>query len=108
IAILFSGIVLLAFYARAIRGDRTNITDPTLKRVGIGSALGIFAGAVSSFAEVIEMPLLDSSLLGTCTGGILGASSTLLLDPKRISSPFPTSLWGWMAVIFTVSQSIGF
>lgn len=108
IAVLFSGIVLLAFYARAIRGDRTNITIPVLKRIGIGSVLGVFAGTTSAYTGVVEMPLLDGSLLGTCAGGILSASSTILLDPKRISSPLPTSLWGWLAVIFTVSQSVGF
>ncbi|KAK2764934.1 mannose-ethanolamine phosphotransferase gpi13 [Arachnomyces sp. PD_36] len=108
IVILFAGIVLLAFYARAIRGNRTSITIFTLKRIGVGSALGIFAGAVSGFTQIVEMPVLDSSLLGTCAGGILGASSTVLLDPKRISSPLPTSLWGWLAVLFTISQSVGF
>lgn len=108
IAVLFAGIALLAFYARAIRGDRTNITIPTLKKIGTGSVLGALAGVVSSYTEVVEMPLLDSSLLATCAGGILGASSTILLDPKRISSPLPTSLWGWLAVLFTVSQSVGF
>jgi phosphatidylinositol glycan class O len=26
----------------------------------------------------------------------------------RFGNPFPTTIWGWLAVIFTVSQSIGF
>jgi phosphatidylinositol glycan class O len=37
-----------------------------------------------------------------------GLSSSLHEAGKTILNVFPSSFWGWMAVVFTVSQSIGF
>jgi phosphatidylinositol glycan class O len=107
IAILFAGILMLAFYARAIRGDRTDISFAMLRRIGVGSVLGGFGGFLISMGlPIIEV--VEKVVPGFAVGGIVGAASTFLWLPSQISWPFPNSLWSWMAVIFTVSQSAGF
>ncbi|PGH17237.1 hypothetical protein AJ80_04879 [Polytolypa hystricis UAMH7299] len=108
ILILFASIILLVLYARGIRGDRTELSFPTLRRIGLGSSSGLLVGLVLNGIGVVESQWIDSSVLGTVIGGIFGAATTILWLPDRISSPLPTTLWGWLSVIFTISQSIGF
>ncbi|KAL2815960.1 hypothetical protein BJX63DRAFT_388948 [Aspergillus granulosus] len=108
IAVLFAGIVLLVFYARGLQADRTELTGPFLTRVGLGSALGAVAGAVLVIARVTELKILESSALLAAIGSILGATSVIFGAPQRLSVPLPNSVWGWLAVVFTVSQSVGF
>ncbi|PGH31283.1 phosphatidylinositol glycan, class O [[Emmonsia] crescens] len=108
ILILFAGIVLLLFYARGIRGDRTDLSFPTLRRIGVGSGAGVIGGMILTGMGVVQLSRVEGLVLGIAVGGILAASSTVLWVPKRIVSPLPNSLWAWLAVLFTVSQSVGF
>ncbi|KAL3458671.1 hypothetical protein BJX64DRAFT_218967 [Aspergillus heterothallicus] len=108
IAVLLAGIVLLVLYARSLQANRTELTGPLLSRAGVGSALGAVVGAVLVIARVTELKVPESSALFAAIGGILGASSAIFGAPQRLSIPLPNSLWGWLALIFTVSQSVGF
>ncbi|PGH04717.1 phosphatidylinositol glycan, class O [Blastomyces parvus] len=108
ISILFAGIVLLVFYARGIRGDRTDLSFPTLRRIGVGSGIGVMGGMILTGMRIVQLSRIEGLVLGITVGGILAVSSTVLWVPKRILSPLPNSLWAWLAVIFTVSQSVGF
>jgi GPI ethanolamine phosphate transferase 3 subunit O len=107
IIILIASIVLLLAFTGSIRGDRAELTPLFLQRVGI--ATPSFAVASCLFAmSTSQISKVDASLLGAASGGILGAFSTLVSIPRRLSSPLPSSLWGWLAVIFVLLQSIGF
>ncbi|OJD23658.1 hypothetical protein ACJ73_04989 [Blastomyces percursus] len=108
ILILFAGIVLLVFYARGIRGDRTDLSYPTLRRIGAGSGIGVMGGMILTGTRIVQLSRIEGLVLGIAVGGILGVSWTVLWVPTRILSPLPNSLWAWLAVIFTVSQSVGF
>lgn len=108
IGILLAGIVLLVFYARGVQGDRTELTGPFLWRAGIGSVSGAVAGASLAILGVTEMKVPESSALLAALGSIFGASSAIFFGSQRLSLPLPNSIWGWLAVIFTVSQSVGF
>ncbi|KAK2739190.1 mannose-ethanolamine phosphotransferase gpi13 [Myotisia sp. PD_48] len=108
IAVLSGGVVLLVYYGRAIRGDRTDISFPTLQRISIGSIIGIAGGAISSTILDIQLPVYEAAALGAAAGSILAATATIFWIPNRILSAFPNSLWGWMAFIFTVAQAAGF
>ncbi|EGE85656.1 phosphatidylinositol glycan, class O [Blastomyces dermatitidis ATCC 18188] len=108
ILILFAGVVLLVFYARGIRGDRTDLSYPTLRRIGAGSGIGVMGGMILTGTRIVQLSRIQGLVLGIAVGGILAVSSTVLWVPKRIFSPLPNSLWAWLAVIFTVSQSVGF
>lgn len=108
ILILMAGIFLLAVYARGLRGDRTDLSLPTLRRVSIGSAIGVLGGFIVRTTGVLQLSRIDSPLLGVSVGGIFGAISTTFYISEQISSLLPNSLWGWLAVLFTVSQSAGF
>ena len=108
IAILFAAIALLVVYARGIKTNRTELTGPLLTLVAVGSGLGALFGAPLGFFGIIDMPVVESSALFAAVGSILGASGSIFGIPHQLSLPLPNSLWGWLAIVFTVSQSIGF
>ncbi|KAJ9348774.1 glycosylphosphatidylinositol anchor synthesis protein [Paecilomyces variotii] len=108
IAVLFAGIVVVIFYARGLRADRTELTFPLLVRVSAGLGVGAAAGLLSGLVGLVETPILEQTALAAATGSILGGLSTTLSFPGTLTSPLPNSLWGWLAVFFTVSQSIGY
>ncbi|OJI87972.1 mannose-ethanolamine phosphotransferase gpi13 [Aspergillus tubingensis] len=108
VAVLSAGIVLLVFYARSLKADQTDITKSLLTSVGTSSAVGVVVGAFLSFSGFAEMPVVESSALLAAAGSIVGASWTILAGSAGVSLPLPSSLWGWLAVTFTLTQSIGF
>lgn len=109
VAILFAAVLLLVYYARGIGGSRTEvITMPALKRIGIGSAIGAMAGTGLSSMSITQLPVVEGLGMGSAVGGIAGVASTFLCFPNLIYSPFPNSLWSWLSLVFTVSQSAGF
>ncbi|GLB08115.1 mannose-ethanolamine phosphotransferase gpi13 [Aspergillus tubingensis] len=108
VAVLSAGIVLLVFYARSLKADQTDITKSHLTSVGTSSAVGVVVGAFLSFSGFAEMPVVESSALLAAAGSIVGASWTILAGSAGVSLPLPSSLWGWLAVTFTLTQSIGF
>ncbi|RAL02228.1 mannose-ethanolamine phosphotransferase GPI13 [Aspergillus ibericus CBS 121593] len=108
VAVLFAGIVLLVFYARSANMGRADLTSPLLTLVGAGSAVGVAVGASLSLAGMVEMGVAAASTLMAAVGSIIGASWSIFVTSGILSVPLPRSLWGWLAVIFTVTQSIGF
>ncbi|OJJ38433.1 hypothetical protein ASPWEDRAFT_103166 [Aspergillus wentii DTO 134E9] len=108
VAILFGAIALLVFYARGLKADRTELTESLLSLAGIGSGIGAVSGAFLSLCSIVQMPVIESCALLAAAGSIIGASRAVFAGKGGLSLPVPNSLWGWLAVIFTVSQSIGF
>jgi phosphatidylinositol glycan class O len=88
--------------------------------IGAGTGVGAWSVLLTQFK--IEGAVLDYALAGASIGGVLTFLFTQLqaiLQSSEIpdspddgkSTPwsvFPKTIWGWMALIFTVSQSIGF
>lgn len=107
IAILAAGMSLLVVYARGVNVDRTELTSPLLSLIGGGSGLGGVTGALLAVIGIVDMPILEISALFATVGSIVGATSVLARN-RGLSLPLPNSLWGWLSILFTVSQSIGF
>ncbi|PQE21583.1 GPI ethanolamine phosphate transferase protein [Rutstroemia sp. NJR-2017a WRK4] len=72
--------------------------------VGATVAAGLWTMRAELSESVSETHIVDFATAGAAVGGLLGALKSLL----KLGNPLPTTLWGWMAVIFTLSQSIGF
>ncbi|KAK1149858.1 mannose-ethanolamine phosphotransferase gpi13 [Aspergillus melleus] len=108
VMILFAAVILLVFYARGLKMDRTELTTSLLSSAGVGSAVGAVIGACLAVSGVMEMPLAEASALFAAAGSIVTASWSMFIKPERLVLPLPNSLWGWLAVIFTISQSVGF
>ena len=76
-----------------------------LRRVAVGSIVGTVLGRLVA-STLPNVPLFDVSLLGFALGGTFGYFSVHRLGKTALF--FPTSLWGWTAFLFTISQSLGF
>jgi phosphatidylinositol glycan class O len=107
VTILAFTLVVLGLYARGIDGDRSELTPALLALGGIGSTLGVLLGVGTSFA-VPSLPREHVIIYGAAMGGISGVSTAFWYIRRRIASPLPNSMWGWLSVIFTLALSVGF
>ncbi|KAG9249221.1 hypothetical protein BJ878DRAFT_92250 [Calycina marina] len=77
----------------------------------MGSLSGAIAGAGSAsilWAYIEEASMLDMAIAGAATGSGLAVLLSKLRAALPFSNPLPTSVWSWMALVFVISQSIGF
>ncbi|KAL8983113.1 MAG: hypothetical protein Q9177_005074 [Variospora cf. flavescens] len=107
ITILGCAVVILAFYARATTPFRAEDSALFVRQVmlsaALGLALGLFIGSWNAAPGS-----LDSSLLGIAGGSVVGFAYTMAVFPNGYPIPFPTSTWGWLSVLLTVLQAVGF
>lgn len=108
VVLLFCGILLLVLYARGMKADRTELTPKLLSFIGIGSGSGAATGATLALFGYTEMTAIDLSVLLAAAGSMVGATFAMARKSARLTVPLPNGMWGWLAVFFTVSQSIGF
>ncbi|KAF2840419.1 hypothetical protein M501DRAFT_1010528 [Patellaria atrata CBS 101060] len=107
IVVLTSALIMLGFYARGIDGDRVDVTPTFLVRGFSGMFVGATIGSVVG-VSVSTLPLISTTIVATALGGNLGMISAFWSIRKRISSPTPTTLWGWVSTVFPLLLSIGF
>lgn len=134
IAIMAAGVVVLLVYVSTSEDDDA-IDDPELDLAEKSLELqGVKADAESIPSDGLDKRLVSAALLGALPGffgGMLHAFlagtgdwyrgsalaaltslATVLVSMHEVSAALlnmlPKTLWGWMAVVFTVSQSVGF
>ncbi|KAL8863453.1 MAG: hypothetical protein Q9178_000134 [Gyalolechia marmorata] len=107
IFLLGCALAILSCYARAPTPFRAEDSPLFLRQIMIyaafGLALGFSIGLTSSSPGI-----LDTSLLGAAGGSIVGFVYTNLEIPSGYPLPFPNSTLGWLSVLLTVLQAIGF
>jgi phosphatidylinositol glycan class O len=108
VLVLFTSIVLLIIYARGLKTDRTQLTSRLLQFASVGAGVGAVAGSALGLTGLTEMSVVDGAVLLAAAGSILGATPALVKKPANLTLPLPNGMWGWLALFFTVSQSIGF
>jgi len=137
IAILVGGVLALILFANSNADNGDAIDDPELDRKELQLELDAFAkdSTFNDQDETTSRTLVRGALLGTLLGAAGGPAIFLSVKPESLpnfilgvcavsglvgvlyqemrrrmafTSPFPTTFWGWLAVVFTVTQSIGF
>lgn len=107
IEILAISLVILVVYARGLEGDRTELTPVLLLRSMIGTILGALCGAILGFG-IPSFPLEHTLVFCTAVGGEAGMFSAFWYTRRRLVSPLPKTIWGWVSVTFTIFLSAGF
>ncbi|KAL9583878.1 MAG: hypothetical protein Q9203_004896 [Teloschistes exilis] len=107
ISLLASALVVLGFYARATTPFRAEDTPLFLRHIATCAVLGLALGSFSGLVNT-SLGLLDSCLLGASGGSIIGFAYTTFRIPRGYPLPFPRSTWGWLSILLTILQSIGF
>ena len=137
IGILAAGVAALVFYANDNAEGETAVDDPDLEtkerdlemraisegksemlyeentsRTAVkGAFIGAFPGATAGLVPWIligEGSVLDFAVAGASIGSLIAVLFTQLRARFGLSNPLSATVWDWLAVIFTVSQSIGF
>lgn len=107
IGILAFMLSILAFYARSTARGRVQVTPIYLRKIGSFSIIGLIAG-VGVLSKGFDIIVFDASLLGFAAGGIAGFSFAAAQLPQSHFIPIPDSIWGWLSLVFTLGQAIGF
>jgi phosphatidylinositol glycan class O len=137
ISILAAGVAALVFHANDNAEDEGAVEDPDLemkerelemkaiserktdvlqeenasRTAVIGALVSTVPGAIAGLIPWIligEGSVVDFVVAGGSIGGLIGALYTQLKARFGFSNPLPMTVWGWLAAIFTISQSIGF
>ncbi|KAL6719661.1 mannose-ethanolamine phosphotransferase gpi13 [Lecanora helva] len=104
IAILISTVTILAMYARSLKSLDADLVPIYLVQMTIHGIIGAMcAMAVTLIVQGVSV--FNNMLFGLALGGISGF---IYASKQRLSVPYPRSAWGWLAFIFTLTQSIGF
>ncbi|TVY55409.1 GPI ethanolamine phosphate transferase, partial [Lachnellula suecica] len=74
----------------------------------IGSMLGTAGWPAIWIATGGSESKLDFGLAVASIAGLVGVFYQEMRRRMQFSNPFPTTFWGWLAVVFIISQSIGF
>jgi GPI ethanolamine phosphate transferase 3 subunit O len=106
ITILVFTVLVLAHYARSSTIDMAELTPIYLRQIGICSILGFVVGG--AIATTISRPIFDIGLIGFASGGVVGFILVSVDTPKVQLIPIPNSAWGWLSVLLTISQGVGF
>ena len=107
IAVLAFSLVALISFARSTAVDGASLVPGFLRNTGLGSLLGILLGWITSFS-LPQRSTLDFCLLGMSLGGLFGYATASYSENSGFMVSLPRSLWSWLALVFTLSQSIGF
>ena len=107
IFVLASAVVVVALFVQSSGPSSAEVVPVYLSHMTILGAIG--GGSVLLIATVLPgIVAYDTSLLGLAAGALGGFGWVFLELQKEFSHPLPQSLWGWLAVAFTLSQSVGF
>ncbi|KAL8771277.1 MAG: hypothetical protein Q9209_003182 [Squamulea sp. 1 TL-2023] len=107
ILLLGCTLAILSFYARATTPFRAEDSPMLLRHMTIYAAFGLAFGF--SIGLTGSSPgVLDSSLLGAAGGSIVGFIYTIIDKPSGYALPVPNSTWGWLSLLLTVLQAVGF
>lgn len=106
--VLAGSIIVLAVYARGILGNRVDITGFLLQRIATGMSVGVLTAYVSGFFVSVGLSRANTALLGTAMGGMGGFAFALFYIRRRLASVWPASIWGALAVLFTVGHALLF
>lgn len=111
IIVLVGSVVTLAIYARGFSGDRTELTDTLITRMLKGLSVGAVGSVITVFfigEQTLGLSGVRMMLFSTSIGIILGFLSATIHAHNRLKNILPTSGWGILSVVFTVTHSLIF
>jgi GPI ethanolamine phosphate transferase 3 subunit O len=72
----------------------------------LGAAVG--AGLGTAYVLLLASGDWPLAIAGTALASIAAVTLSLFGAGRSVTNLLPSSFWGWLAVVFTVSQSVGF
>ncbi|MCJ1433708.1 mannose-ethanolamine phosphotransferase gpi13 [Xylographa pallens] len=107
IGILSFALVSVIAFAQSISGDRADDVPVLLRNIGMGIPAGVSMGYLPSLI-IPDTFGIDGVAFGAAIGGLIGSGLGFWQNRATNFISNKITLWGWMAIVFTLSQSIGF
>ncbi|KAK6349798.1 mannose-ethanolamine phosphotransferase gpi13 [Orbilia brochopaga] len=109
IIVLVSSVGSILIFARGISGDLKDLTGWLAGRCIAGGAAGGLVGYLIHFVDTSDLGQVKLALFGSSAGGLLAFfASTVLVFRPRLQHVFPTSIFGVLALLYTVLQGVMF
>ena len=105
--ILAGALISLLVYSYGMGGDKADFTPLFLRNIALGSASGALFGLVAS-TFITHLSSFLGALFYAGVGSIFACWLSFFQLRLSLLYPTPSSVWGWLACIFTVSQAAGF
>lgn len=106
ITILLGSFALLVAFAGAFDGDHGELVTDLVIRGGAGTAGGAVVGLLLS--TISPVSFFNTTAFFAAISGIIGAFSGFATLRSNLKVPIPSSLWGWICLVFTTLLCIGF
>ena len=110
VTIMGTALIILAFFARSTSRFNLEYIPIYLQQVGVYSVAGAMLAGTMKLVDT-NLVAMDTILLSVVGGGILGFAFAVVKTEIALSArdiPHPDSIWGWLSIVFTVLQAIGF
>ena len=109
ISLLAASLIFFVIFARGIRSDTTAIKLSVLRRGILGAFIGFAIGScISLIVRTEAFSYTSLTLFAASSGSVISAILEFASVRARLVWLLPSSIWGWMSLVFTISQSIGF
>ena len=108
IELLALGLISLSVLSRLMSVDKANLVPSLLRNISIGTITGVASGPLLSVIIPDYLTAIGGALYGFGLGGLLGASWSIWQRRGYLTSAYAPSFWGWMSLIFCLTQSAGF
>ncbi|KAL9130103.1 MAG: hypothetical protein Q9217_001619 [Psora testacea] len=107
ITLLACSLAILAFFARSLGMAGPASAASYIGHMSITGGLTLFGASIVTLSTS-GANYLNAGLEGLGFGSVAGFAVALFRSPWARPIPRPSSFWGWMAFVVTISQSIGF
>lgn len=107
IFVLAVSLGLMVLYARGLGALRLALSPGFVKRGGLGMVWGAGGGAVVGYT-VPGVSLTHATVLSAALGGSAGIANVFYKARGSLRIPYPTTIWSWISVVFTVALVLGF
>lgn len=111
ITVLAGSVAALAVYARCFAGDRVELTHVLISQMFQGLSAGAIGSIITGYLvdeDALPLSRVRLMLFGTSIGAILGFFSATIHARSRLTTIWPTSGWGILSVVFTITHSLTF
>ena len=115
VADMFSGVLLSALalvtlfiLSRLVIVDKANLVPGLLRSIGTGTAAGVIIGPLLGVVLPAYFTSIAGCVFGLTFGGITFAIAHICYQRQALTTSRMPSLWGWLSMIFCVTQSAGF
>ena len=108
VELLSLALISLFVLSRFVSADKANLVPSLLRNIGLGTVTGTAVGPLLSVAFPEHLTAVAGAVYGLGIGSLFGAIWSLWQHRAWLTTIRSPSFWGWMSLIFCLTQSAGF